>query len=153
MVTLSRCLHIASAGASCSPLRCLPIKKKNPQTLTLHHPVFVLHAKIGQNTHRDICVQWFAVVSHILLSNIQHVNLRTGDHDPNQGFVFSPSPLNMLDSTSYNWTHTRGNSHPNQNVGSYLHGLVKSLCKVARSVFNTLDWNKQKKKRRAQWTR
>lgn len=62
----------------------------------------MLRLKIVQITHRDIGVEGFAVVSHILLSNIQHVNLRTGDHDPNQGFVFSPSSLNKLNGTNYN---------------------------------------------------
>lgn len=118
--------------------------KKNPTNSYFKSSFFVLHLRIGQNTHRDICVEWFAVVSHILLSDIQHVNLRTGDHDANQGFVFGPSSLKTLDSTIYNWAQTHANFHPTQNVGSHLHGLVKSLCKVARSVFNALDWKRKK---------
>lgn len=36
---------------------------------------------------------------------------------------------------------TRHDVCPEQNEVSHLHGLVQPLRKVARSVFNTLDWN------------
>lgn len=37
--------------------------------------------------------------------------------------------------------NTRHDFCPEQNEVSHLHGLVQPLRKVARSVFNTLDWN------------
>ena len=45
------------------------------------------------DTYRDVCVQRFAVVFNIRLADVQHVNLRTSHHDPDQGCVFGPSAL------------------------------------------------------------
>lgn len=57
-----------------------------------------------------------------------------------------PAPWTRGYSTNYNPKHTRQDFHPEQNEVSHLHGLVQPLRKVARSVFNTLDWNRTEHK-------
>lgn len=60
---------------------------------------------------RDVGVQGFPIVLQILLSDVQHVDLRAGHHDPDQGPVLSASPR---------------------------HGLVQPLCEIGWSVLDAL---------------
>ena len=53
----------------------------------------------NDDTYRDVRVQRLAVVFDIFLADIQHVYLRTGDHDPDQGCVFGPSSLSICTHT------------------------------------------------------
>lgn len=46
-----------------------------------------------EDTYADGCIQGLAVILDVFLANIQHVHLRTGDHDTYQGSVFSSSSL------------------------------------------------------------
>lgn len=62
--------------------------------LLCSHGLISLHITQDRDTYRDVRVQRLAVVSDILLANIQHVHLRTGDHDADQGSVFGPGSLN-----------------------------------------------------------
>lgn len=64
------------------------------------HRRILFHIIQDRDTYRDVSVQRLAVVSDILLANIQHVHLRTGDHDADQGSVFGPSSLNICTHTA-----------------------------------------------------
>lgn len=63
----------------------------NYESAVLH---LSLHtSELNVDTYGDIRVQRLAVVLHILLTDVQHVHLRTGHHDPDQCFVFGASSL------------------------------------------------------------
>lgn len=52
-----------------------------------------------QDTYTDGCIEGLAIVLDILLANVQHVHLGTGDHDTDQGSVFGSSSLNKCTHT------------------------------------------------------
>lgn len=90
---LSRYLHTASAAASCNLQRCHP----SSETLMTSHLVqMVPHQHVKQwetSTYWDVSVKWFPISLHIGLSDVQHVHLRAGHHDADEGPVHGSCSL------------------------------------------------------------
>lgn len=83
-------------------------------------------------------VQGLSVVFDILPTDVQHVHLRTGDHDPDQGCVLGTSSLKMSIDVSELF-HVGLIFSVNTDTLTYLHGFVESLSEVGWGVLNTLD--------------
>lgn len=97
----NHCPHKAWIGVSCSPLMCLPVNQTNTSAnntfstfpSSLKSSV-VCRVVYDVDTYRNVCEKRLAIFFNILLTDIQHVNLRPWHHNPDQGFVLSASSLN-----------------------------------------------------------
>lgn len=50
---------------------------------------------MASRTYRDMSVQGFSVGPHVVRSDVQHINLRAGHHDTDEGPVLGPRTLSV----------------------------------------------------------
>lgn len=160
----SHYLHIASAAASCNPRRYHPekqskinmnfkwshkriaAKKRGKSNRSCDHN----HNNVVGGTYWDVSVQWFSVSLHVRLSDVQHVHLRAGHHDTDEGLVLGPCSLSTHHNVTRHWLQQFScvprprrqcrkqfvviRIKCNDKQPMYRHGLVEPFCKVGRGV-------------------
>lgn len=81
--------HTASAAASCNPQKYQPDKQQNVSARNRQSQRHV----VSSGTYRDVSVQRLSIGLQVLLSDVQHVHLRAGHHDTDEGSVLGASSL------------------------------------------------------------
>lgn len=89
----SRFHHTASAAAFYNPQKYHPEKEEQKGIKRRTKVCEMFQNNVVSGAYRDVGIQRLSVFLQILLSDVQHVYVRAGHHDADEGSVLGPSSL------------------------------------------------------------